>query len=101
MTLEIDPARRMSYDIGIDNQQTKSHFLLPDVPVPNKLPAEGWLDSVMDCVWRRNHDVQNLESGSHILRLRLNHPNLLLEKVVLDLGGVRESYLGPPPSFAI
>lgn len=101
MTLEIDPARRMSYDIGIDNQQTKSHFLLPDFPVPNKLPAEGWLDSVMDCVWRRNHDVQNLESGSHILRLRLNHPNLLLEKVVLDLGGVRESYLGPPPSFAI
>lgn len=101
MTLEIDPAHRMSYDIAIDDQQTTSHYLLSDSRVPNKLPAEGWLDSVMDCVWRRNHNIRNLETGDHVLRLRLNHPNLLLEKVVLDLGGVRESYLGPPPSFLI
>ncbi|KAJ5984567.1 hypothetical protein N7481_006666 [Penicillium waksmanii] len=101
MTLEIDPAHRMSYDIVIDDQQTTSHYLLPDPRVPNRLPAEGWLDSVMDCVWRRNHDFHDLESGDHVLRLRLNHPNLLLEKIVLDLGGVRESYLGPPASFLI
>ncbi|CAI7597056.1 unnamed protein product [Penicillium pancosmium] len=101
MTLEIDPAHRMSYDIAIDDQQTISHYLLSDPRVPNNLPAEGWLDSVIDCVWRRNHDIHNLESGDHVLRLRLNHPNLLLEKVVLDLGGVRDSYLGPPPSFLI
>lgn len=101
MTLEIDPAHRMAYDIAIDDQQITSHYLLPDPQVPHILPAEGWLDSVMDCVWRRNHDVQNLESGDHIVRLRLNHPNLILEKVVLDLGGVQKSYLGPPSSFVI
>jgi hypothetical protein len=101
MTLEIDPAHRMSYDIAIDDQKTTSHYLLSDSRVPNKLPAEGWLDSVMDCVWPRNHEIHNLVSGDHVLRLRLNHPNLLLEKVVLDLGGVRESYLGPPSSFFI
>ena len=98
MTLDIDPADKMSYEIGVDDQSTEMHYLLPDTGGnKSKLPAEGWLDAVMDCVWTRQH-VASFEAGAHTLRIRLNHPNLLLEKIVVDLGGVKESYRGPPPS---
>lgn len=101
MTLDIDPAHQMSYEIGIDDQSTIFRYLLPVSAKPNKLPAEGWLGSVMDCVWRRSHDIEGLEGGEHTIRLRLNHPNLILEKIVLDFGGVQESYIGPPASSCI
>ncbi|KAJ5595740.1 hypothetical protein N7450_002198 [Penicillium hetheringtonii] len=101
MTLDLDPDQRMSYDLGLNGQEPTFHYLLSDTKVPDKLPAKGWLDSVMDCVWRRTHNVQIPEEGEHAICLKLNHPNLLLEKIVLNLGGAQESYLGPPSSIAI
>ncbi|OOQ89700.1 hypothetical protein PEBR_06987 [Penicillium brasilianum] len=102
MTLDIDPDRPMSYDFAIDNEPGQSHLLLPkSEKKSDRIPAEGWLDAVMDCVWKRDHDITGLDPGAHIIRIRLNHPNLLLEKIVLDLGGVKECYLGPPPSLFV
>jgi hypothetical protein len=99
MTLDVDPAHPMTYEISVDNEPTHRHLLLPNSQKRrDKLPAEGWLDAVMDCVWKRDGAVTELDPGAHIIRIKLNHSNLLLEKIVLDLGGVRECYLGPPPS---
>ncbi|KAJ5765636.1 hypothetical protein N7520_005195 [Penicillium odoratum] len=100
MTLELDPHHKMSYDFGIDNQPATSHFLVRE-STGAKIPAEGWPDAVMDSVWKKTHQLGSLEAGAHIIRVRLFHPNLLLEKIVLDLGGVKDSYLGPPSSFYI
>jgi hypothetical protein len=99
MTLEIDPANPMSYEIAVDNEPMSWQLALPKSHEKrDKLPAEGWLSAVMDCVWKRDHVVTMLDPGAHIIRIRLNHPNLLLERIVLDLGGVKECYLGPPSS---
>ena len=100
MTLDLDPNHKMSYEIGIDDQPTESHTLVTEsTDKKAKLPAEGWLNAVMDCVWERTHSRAALEEGPHTIRVKLNHTNLLLEKIVLDLGGVKQSYLGPPSSF--
>lgn len=101
MTLDLDPNNQMSYDCGIDDQPSTSHILVRESTGKAKLPAEGWLDAVMDCVWKKTHHIGSLDSGAHQIRVRLKHPNLLLEKIVLDLGGVKESYLGPPSSFCV
>ncbi|KAJ5137078.1 hypothetical protein N7448_005632 [Penicillium atrosanguineum] len=98
MTLDIDPADPMSYDILVDDHPIERHTLVSESKEKKKLPAEGWLEAVMDCVWKRDH-MASLSPGMHIIRIRLNHSNLLLEKIVVDLGGVKESYLGPPASF--
>ena len=99
MTLDLDPNHKMSYEVGIDDQPTQSHTLVTEsADKKAKLPAEGWLDAVMDCVWEKTHHTSVLEEGAHVIRVRLNHSNLLLEKIVLDLGGVKQSYLGPPTS---
>ncbi|KAJ5080953.1 hypothetical protein N7456_013663 [Penicillium angulare] len=100
MTLDIDPNNKMSYDIGFDDQSIESHTLVKEsTDKKAKLPAEGWLDAVMDCVWKETHHLGSLKAGAHTIRVRLNHSNIILEKIVLDLGGVQSSYLGPPVSF--
>ncbi|KAJ5263814.1 hypothetical protein N7478_011419 [Penicillium angulare] len=70
MTLDIDPSNKMSYDIGIDDQSIESHILVKEsTDKKAKLPAEGWLDAVMDCVWKETHHLSCLEAGAHTIRI--------------------------------
>jgi hypothetical protein len=99
MTLDIDPSYPMTYNILVDgNLQT--HQLASESTKDGELP-EGWSDSVQSCVWVKKHmfSGNNFGPGEHTIQVKLRHSNLLLEKLVVDLGGVKESYLGPPPSF--
>jgi hypothetical protein len=61
-----------------------------------------------DAVWNRSvadnvrimttrHHVAN--AGEHTLRFRAVDPGVVLQRVVVDLGGERPSYLGPLESF--
>jgi hypothetical protein len=40
-----------------------------------------------------------LSPGYHTLKILLVDPGPVLQKIVLNTGGLRESYLGPPESF--
>lgn len=68
------------------------------------LPA-GWAGAVADAVWGLSsgkstttlHDLT--VTGKHTLRFWALEPGVVLQKIVVDLGGVRPSYLGPPESF--
>lgn len=107
MTLDFDPAHSMSYAVQLDDGSvTEAHRLLPqgaDVAArasSGDLP-EGWREAVQDCVWLRRHELGRLQPGEHAVRVWLRHSNLVLEKVVIDLGGVKSSYLGPPASHYI
>ncbi|KAJ4388629.1 hypothetical protein N0V93_006088 [Gnomoniopsis smithogilvyi] len=107
MTLYQDqPSDIMQYSFSIDDGPVCVANLLDDNPVRGdpELPSPGeWLTAVQDCVWRKVHplDREASQSGEHVLRLRLIHTNVILEKIVLDFGGVKESYLGPPPSLHV
>ncbi|KXH28605.1 hypothetical protein CNYM01_10242 [Colletotrichum nymphaeae SA-01] len=99
MTLDLDPADPMSYDLQVDGGPVQTHRLSSKT---NDLP-DGWFYAVQDCAWLRKHDLGNngLGVGEHTVTIRLKHSNLVFEKLVVDLGGVRESYLGPPLSVFI
>ncbi|KAH6698170.1 hypothetical protein BKA61DRAFT_647403 [Leptodontidium sp. MPI-SDFR-AT-0119] len=55
-------------------------------------------DAVQDGVWTRRHSFAVTGPGSHVVAYRPLARGLLLEKLVVDMGGLRDSYLGPPAS---
>lgn len=102
MTLETDPASRMSCDFQVDDGTVGTHYLLSGKK--GKLLAEGWREAVTNAiingVWKRDHGV-SITTGEHTVPVRSNHSNLVLEKIILGLVGIWKCYRGPPPSVCI
>ncbi|PCD26224.1 hypothetical protein AU210_012656 [Fusarium oxysporum f. sp. radicis-cucumerinum] len=101
-TLDLSSEDILTYDIRIDEEQSQSYPLQKRTPESEKnaadkgwASADGWFFAASDNVWVREHEF-NLGAGAHTLHVRLGHANMLLEKIVVDCGGVAKSYLGPP-----
>jgi len=58
-----------------------------------------WETTVKDSVRYVKSDFTLSQPGYHTLKIWMVDPGIVLEKLVVDLGGVRPSYLGPPESF--
>jgi hypothetical protein len=108
MTLDLDPSDPMMYEYYIDDGGIdvggvcRERLLEPEPARDPELPSpEGWVTAVQDCAWKKEHRLAPgaVARGEHVLRVRLLHTNLILENIVVDLGGLKESYLAPPPSF--
>jgi hypothetical protein len=71
--------------------------------VPQKYSAQNgnrdWEKSVEDNA-RYGHTSHTLmKPGYHTLKFWMVDPGIVLQKLVVDLGGVKPSYLGPPESY--
>jgi hypothetical protein len=92
-TLNFVPGRGLRYAISFDDQPP----LVVDALAQNSL--SDWETTVKDSVRkvRSSHTLSG--SGYHTLKFWMVDPALVLEKLVVNLGGVRPSYLGPPESY--
>ncbi|KAK1726507.1 immunoglobulin I-set domain-containing protein [Colletotrichum acutatum] len=67
---------------------------------------DGWGYAVGDAVWGLTGNYTTTafnvtQEGAYTLRVWALLPNIIVQKVVVDLGGVRKSYLGPPESLLL
>jgi Gylcosyl hydrolase family 115 C-terminal domain len=75
------------------------------VTVGTNMPA-GWGYAVGDAVWGRtgNYTTSRFSvprEGAYTLRIWALMPGVVVQKIIVDMGGVRPSYLGPPESFLV
>ncbi|KAI1094135.1 glycoside hydrolase family 115 protein [Rostrohypoxylon terebratum] len=67
----------------------------------------GWGRAVADAVWglapiHNTTTTWNIaQEGAYTLRIWGLAPSVIVQKIVVDLGGVRPSYLGPPENFLV
>ncbi len=71
--------------------------------VPKEFNAQNgnreWEKTVMDNTRYVTGKLSVAEAGYHTLKIWMIDPGIVLEKIVVNTGGVRPSYLGPPESF--
>ncbi len=94
-TLNFVPGRGLRYAVSFDEETPQViDFLAND-------STEKWATSVKDSVrvGKSTHTIAN--PGYHTLKIWMVDPAVVLQKLVVDLGGVKPSYLGPPESYHI
>ena len=62
--------------------------------------VSGGTASTIANVRKMNKQFAIPTAGQHVLKVWMIDPGMVLDKIVIDTGGVAESYLGPPESLA-
>jgi hypothetical protein len=91
-SLNTDAARPMEYAVSLDGARERVVQVVRDRPA-GELP-EGWGEAVTRERWE-SVTAWDVAEGKHVLGVRLLDTGLVVRKVVVDLGGVKESGLGP------
>ncbi|MGA2131589.1 MAG: glycosyl hydrolase 115 family protein [Bryobacteraceae bacterium] len=92
-TLNFVPGRGLRFAVAFDDQAPQ----IVDALAHNSL--RDWEESVKDNVRdiRSTHGLKG--PGYHILKYWMVDPGVVLQKMIVDLGGLKPSYLGPPESY--
>jgi hypothetical protein len=84
----------LRYAVSIDNEQPQIISINKDDN--NTRIWEGWMANNI-IIKNSVHHVGS--AGRHTLKIWMINPGVVLQKIVLDLGGVKQSYLGPPETL--
>ena len=91
-TQKFQPGHGLRYAIAIDDEPPQ------EVDIHSDASKEHWSRTVLDGVTEHVTTHKVARPGRHVLRYRPIDPGLVLEKIVVDAGGLKPSYLGPPES---
>ena len=89
-TLGITPGRGLRYAIAFDDEPPQVVDILADTN------ANAWATTVKDSVRKANSKHMIPNPGYNTLKIWMVDPGVVLQKLIVDLGGVKPSYLGPP-----
>jgi hypothetical protein len=93
-TLNFVPGRGLRYAISFDDQPPQV------IDALEHNTQQDWERSVRDNVRVIKSKLNLDKPGEHVLKFWMVDPALVLEKIVIDYGGVKQSYLGPPESYS-
>ncbi|KAK5221046.1 hypothetical protein LTR72_006604 [Exophiala xenobiotica] len=97
--MNTDPSRPLKYAVSIDDAAPK---IIQPNPLTHLWPLPDMWDGMVANAAMTTTTTHDLgKPGAHTLNLWLLEPGLIVQKLVLDLGGVRQSYLGPPESMIV
>lgn len=97
-TLNFIPDRSLKFAISVDNETPQTVTVVPaDYNAQNG--NRDWEKSVRDNsrVISTRHNISN--PGYHTLKIWMVDPGVIIQKIVINTGGLKASYLGPPESY--
>jgi hypothetical protein len=95
------PGRNLRFAVSIDDQTPAMVTGVPTTIVAAASPRNSneWEKNVKDEARIVSTKVQIPSSGYHTLKVWMVDPGITLQKIFMDLGGLKPSYLGPPESY--
>ncbi|MBO0323245.1 glycosyl hydrolase 115 family protein [Muricauda sp. CAU 1633] len=97
-TLNYKKNEGLKYAIAIDDEAPHIVNIHEGETQPDWEYPDWWNDSVTDHIKKKRTEHQSIKSGKHTLKIWMVDPGVVFQKFVLDLGGLKPSYLGPPES---
>jgi hypothetical protein len=97
-SLNFAPDRGVRFAVSFDDQAPQIVEAIPQKYVAgdsNRTWAETVRNSVRTVAAKLNVD----KPGYHTLKFWMVDPAVVLQKIVIDTGGLKPSYLGPPESY--
>ena len=92
-TLNFVPGRGLRYAVSFDDQPPQIIDALANHS------QKDWEETVKDGVRKVKSKHTVAQPGYHTLKFWMVDPGVVLQKLVVNLGGVKPSYLGPPESY--
>jgi hypothetical protein len=95
--LNFMPGQGIRYGISFDDQPVKTITLIPEGYNAQNRNAD-WEKSVSDNYRISNSSLNIASAGYHTLKIWMIDPGVVLQKIIINTGGLKPSYLGPPES---
>ncbi|WP_058189457.1 glycosyl hydrolase 115 family protein [Terracidiphilus gabretensis] len=95
------PGRDLHFAVSIDDQKPIMVTGVPTTVVASGTSWNGsdWEKNVKDEARTVSAKVQIPTAGYHTLKVWMVDPGITVQKIIIDLGGLKPSYLGPPESY--
>ena len=96
------PKRDLRFAVSMDDQQPVLVTGVSTSIVASAVQTGGneWVKNVEDEARTVSAKVQIPSSGYHTLKVWMVDPGITVQKLLIDLGGLKPSYLGPPESYS-
>jgi hypothetical protein len=98
-SFNVDPGNPFKYAIALDDATPTTVAPVPSSTL-GAMPGD-WRDSVQNGARISTTNLGKVEKGAHKLTISLLEPGTTIHRIVVDLGGVKSSYLGPPESSKV
>lgn len=92
-TLPIYSGLRMRYSVSTDKKESQI-FDIATVEY-----SKEWGQNVLRAAAINTTETLSLQAGKHTVKVQPLDPGLVFDKVVIDLGGLKPTHLGPPESI--
>ncbi len=91
----------LKFAIAIDDEEPQIININEGEIKPDFKYADWWLQSVGDNIKKSLSSHNNIQAGTHTLKLWVLEPGIVIQKFVINSGGLKPSYLGPPESLFV
>ncbi len=89
----------LRYAVSFDNGKPQEIDMNPNPNYADLNKDPMWNKWVADNINIESSEFDISKPGEHTLKFWMVDPGIDLQKIVIDAGGVKQSYLGPPESF--
>lgn len=95
-TCAFNPDHGIRYAVSIDDQAPKT---IQNYPAGNSVNDRGFNNAIRDNILIKNTSFTFNTSGYHTLKVWMVDPGIVMQKIVINTGGLKPTYFGPPESY--
>jgi hypothetical protein len=98
-TLNFQKGEGLKFAIAIDDEEPQIINMHEGESIPDWEYPAWWNNSVTDHIKIKRSAHGAISRGKHTLKVWMVDPGVVIQKFVIDAGGLKPSYLGPPESI--